>query len=106
MPVILAASLAAFDAPISAQRMGNRESNWISASGLYLFYHLQKLILQIPLSDGSYQVLRYPLISFGIESVWIVSNTLVNSLARQTSRLSPNIACISVKVANIRLGDS
>ena len=32
MPVILAASLAAFDAPISAQRMGNRESNRVSAS--------------------------------------------------------------------------
>ena len=34
IPVILAASLAAFDAPISAQRMGNRESNWLSASAI------------------------------------------------------------------------
>ena len=55
MPVILAAILAAFEAPISAHRMGNKESNLDFRLRLNLFYHLQKLISQIPLSGCSDQ---------------------------------------------------
>ena len=67
MPVILAAILAAFEAPISAQRMGNKESNWVSASTISILSFAEINITNSPFWWFR-SVVRY-LIRFEIESV-------------------------------------
>ena len=104
MPVILAANLAAFEAPISEHKIGNILSSCRSDS------------IESILSAGETKITNSPFwwlisasrysIKFGNLSVRIVSKDFVNYFARHTSRLSQKTSRIYCSVDNIRFGDS